>query len=470
MLESFIKHTFCASDTPGTKQVQSGRYIVSPSNRDSKALNKANWSSNIFPGAELTMTIVLSMLKMPVRKCPKPSCGQPVPDVTELREFVTCQACGLYFRFNPDTKHFGINTEDEMVDLIHQDEDLSKFGRRHVPPDVVEGECEEYGPPDKVSPLAIFSPMADMELKQPLAQTLTSENLSKLGMVSTEEIGNIKIQLVGLDFPQLPSVDWNSGPSGMAAWLNSSAAPAHDSEYFGPDPDTFQMEIEQLQQEQRDIESLRRVHFVSTIPESQPLNATVEEYHAMPLDTQIYVRKIVDRFPTAPSFLAKRFAHANAGRLNRLRDQKQKNAEGLPPQIRLDPYLGLLKSPLSPLSPPEATIWPQKLAGAKYHPRTGHSDGRRTEHGSSQHVLHAKGNKRKAYVCVDVSPNATMLAGCPECRDGKTYDAYYKAATHLRKKHFDLPERSKHKSGRPENFRTATPMHVLKGHIKQVQP
>ena len=281
------------------------------------------------------MTIVLGMLQMPIRRCPKPSCGQHVPDATEIRKFVTCRACGLQFRFYPDTKYLGVKTEDEKVHLIHQDEDLSKFGRRHVPPDVVGVEREESQPPDQVSPLAVFPTMADMGLNKVAARTLTSENLSSLGLVSLKETGSGKPQFVGLDSSQLPSVDWNSGPSGMAAWLNSSAAPAHDGEHFGPNPDTFQLETEQLQQEKKDIESLRRVHFVSTIPESQPLRDIVEEYQAMPLDTQIYVRKIVDRFPTVPSYLAKRFAHANAGRLYRLWDQKQNIVEEDSPLTRL---------------------------------------------------------------------------------------------------------------------------------------
>ena len=105
----------------------------------------------------------------------------------------------------------------------------------------------------------------------------------------------------------------------MAAWLNSSVVPSHEGEHPGVKSDTFQAETEQLRQERKDIESLVPVHFVSTVPETQPLKDTVKKYQAMSLDAQIYVRKIVDQFPTIPPFLAKPLANASANRLNQLR-------------------------------------------------------------------------------------------------------------------------------------------------------
>ena len=39
----------------------------------------------------------------------------------------------------------------------------------------------------------------------------------------------------------------------------------------------------------------------------------------MPLNVQVHVRKIVDRFPQFPAYLAKRFAVSNAARRSRLK-------------------------------------------------------------------------------------------------------------------------------------------------------
>ena len=62
-----------------------------------------------------------------------------------------------------------------------------------------------------------------------------------------------------------------------------------------------------------------------------------------------------------------------------------------------------------------------------------------------------------------------MLAGCPDCQDGKTYDRYHKATAHLRQRHFDLPKRSTLKPGGLQGPRTATPICTLKNYIEEVQ-
>ncbi|KAL9607524.1 MAG: hypothetical protein Q9167_007564 [Letrouitia subvulpina] len=322
MLESFVKQFFSAEDTPGTQQVQNGAYFVSLSNHDNKALTKTNWSSVVYPGAKLAMTVILSMLKMPVGRCPKPSCGYQVPDATELGAFLTCQACGLQFRFNPDIKRLGLKAEDDKLQLMHQDQDLSNFGRRHIPRDMTNVQDEDERLGEEKSPCVSISSAADTEPKEPTAQSLTTGNLVALETSSSQELSNGTLQIWTSDSPQLPSVDWNSGSSGMVAWLNSSAAPLHESEHPDLLTNAFRAEAEQLQQEQKDIESLRRVHFVSAVPESQSLTNIVKDYQDLPLDAQIYVRKIVDRFPKIPSFLAKRFGNANARRQRRLQQLK----------------------------------------------------------------------------------------------------------------------------------------------------
>ncbi|KIW92184.1 uncharacterized protein Z519_07168 [Cladophialophora bantiana CBS 173.52] len=68
---------------PGSIQVKHGNFVISPTSSDGKALAKSGWTSNIFPGAAFAMTIVLTMLKLPVRQCPRPSCGYKFSDITE---------------------------------------------------------------------------------------------------------------------------------------------------------------------------------------------------------------------------------------------------------------------------------------------------------------------------------------------------------------------------------------------------
>jgi len=49
-----------------------------------------------------------------------------------------------------------------------------------------------------------------------------------------------------------------------------------------------------------------------------PLIRTSAGYRNMPLETQIYFRKITDKFPALPMSLAERFAKSSVARKNRL--------------------------------------------------------------------------------------------------------------------------------------------------------
>ena len=101
--------------------------------------------------------------------------------------------------------------------------------------------------------------------------------------------------------------------------------------------------------------------------------------------------------------------------------------------------------------------------------------GFRGEHELQRHVERAHATRRKAWVCVDASPGKAMLAGCKDCRSRKLYGAYYNAAAHLRRVHFNPRHRgAQSRSGRAQrrgsiSEGTIPPMKALKNWMEEVE-
>ena len=52
-------------------------------------LTAQNWTSSVFPGCEVDLTIVLRALKLSMLRCPRPDCGAPAEAIPKSSDFQT---------------------------------------------------------------------------------------------------------------------------------------------------------------------------------------------------------------------------------------------------------------------------------------------------------------------------------------------------------------------------------------------
>ena len=74
LFESFLKQTFSDTTIPGSRQVTENRFFISRDGSENRAITKSNWLSNVYPRVTLSMTAVITMLKIQLGRCPRPRC------------------------------------------------------------------------------------------------------------------------------------------------------------------------------------------------------------------------------------------------------------------------------------------------------------------------------------------------------------------------------------------------------------
>ena len=107
----------------------------------------------------------------------------------------------------------------------------------------------------------------------------------------------------------------------LDTWLSTSAMPLHKPTSI--QDNTFEHESQQMTRELEDLKYLKRVQLTQLTAETKPLHEALPDYRSMPLDKQIYLRKIVDKHPALPLYLAGRFTTGSIARRDRLKGLQQ---------------------------------------------------------------------------------------------------------------------------------------------------
>ncbi|OAL07530.1 hypothetical protein IQ06DRAFT_289241 [Phaeosphaeriaceae sp. SRC1lsM3a] len=94
-------------------------------------------------------------------------------------------------------------------------------------------------------------------------------------------------------------------------------------------------------------------------------------------------------------------------------------------------------------------------------------EGFRGTHELDRHIARAHATRRKAYICVDASPDKKFLASCKHCRNKKVYGAYYNAAAHLRRAHFHPRKRGRKGKSDEKRGGIGGGDHPAMDHLKQ---
>ena len=125
--------------------------------------------------------------------------------------------------------------------------------------------------------------------------------------------------------------NWNSGSTPLDSWLNQSAIPSLSPTFQKLCKEDTVIAEDPVAREIKEIKVFRNVH-ISLAPEPSTNPQIIVErkqVRELKLNTQIYYRNIIDRYPGIPAYLVLRLARANYNRADRLRRKKDMKSKDL---------------------------------------------------------------------------------------------------------------------------------------------
>lgn len=199
--------------------------------------------------------------------------------------------------------------EPELVAERQNLEDVRSFGARNPPADAI-----EYIKSDECSLSQLATPPSVLVPNVDFAEHVTSLD-APADLVPDDNEGHLQ--------SFVPAIDWNAGTSPLDAWLNQSALPSSDTSLHAVCEEENRR-YAMHEQEQRDLRHLRRVHIL--LGEKTIRSDGWEGVDDKQLESPAWphFRKILDKFPTIPAFLAQRLADSNFRTDERLRKVRER--------------------------------------------------------------------------------------------------------------------------------------------------
>ncbi|KAI9783622.1 MAG: hypothetical protein M1816_001213 [Peltula sp. TS41687] len=308
--EGFLRAEF--KGIPGESKVLDGQYHILDSKRQCALISKEAWTQSVFPGADLTMSMIMAFVRSRSGSCPRPSCtGKPILD-NRAPISATCSDCGLVFyptSYGPEDSLGRITMLEEDEDIVRRqaEEDTQLFGARPGPQD-----SEEY---DEAMQLEISNKKRkrtnpETHFNTPSRRAESGKEQSFRPSTTGGHTGEPSLDGANR---AVPAIDWNSGEASLNAWLNQSALPVAGLTVEDVRAKQASREQEATSLEGKELEFYRKIH-IPTAPEPVavvPVNTLLDDVEELEPGAQIYCRNIMDMFPEIPPYMARRLAEAN---------------------------------------------------------------------------------------------------------------------------------------------------------------
>jgi hypothetical protein len=312
---------------PGATKVNDGKYHIVDNKRQGALISKDSWNQSVFPGAELSMSIIISVLQRHGARCPRPRCSGKL-DIADPDKALRWYAKTPYGRLYPSLTNIDstvcalisyptspgiedclgcatVQDPDATVGQRQAEEDLQIFGSRPKPSD----------PEEVADVMPVETPKP--RLKKTASEALTYQELRPKMVCQTDTTFTPQA------LQTVTAVDWNSGETPIDAWLNQSAVPFAGLLVFR-EQDQVPQTQHIAKREEEELAFYRRIHIAASSEPSiaHPGPMDLDWQDELEFGAQIYYRNIIDKFPIIPHYLACRLAKANLKRARRLRFQK----------------------------------------------------------------------------------------------------------------------------------------------------